>query len=46
MVKNAYIFLAVLMLLMYAFTLWESSREGFENGESITLEGEDVFDEV
>ena len=46
MVKNAYIFLAVLMLFMYAFTLWASSREGFENGESITLEGEDVFDEV
>lgn len=43
----AYIFLAVLVFLMYGFTIWSSSIEGFENESSSTLEDpEDIYDET
>jgi ubiquinone/menaquinone biosynthesis C-methylase UbiE len=42
--KPAYLFLAVLVLLMYSIRLWSSTREGFESGESVTFE--DPYDSV
>ena len=42
--KPAYIFLAVLVFLMYAITLWASSVENFENEEGDTYEGpEEIY---
>ena len=42
--KPAYVFLAVLVLIMYSVSLWNSSREGFETGETVTVE--DPYDSV
>ena len=45
--KVEYIFLALLVFLMYGFTLWGSSREGFENEGSVTYEDADeIYDET
>ena len=40
-----YLFLAILVLVMYAVSTWASGREDFESGESVTLEDpEKVYD--
>ena len=40
-----YLFLAILVLVMYAVSTWASGRENFESGESITLEEpEKIYD--
>jgi len=45
--ETAYVFLALLILLMYSLTIWHSSQEGFENEHSITFEDpEQIFDDV
>ena len=36
--KTGYLFLAILVLLMYYISIWSSGREGFEAGESETIE--------
>jgi ubiquinone/menaquinone biosynthesis C-methylase UbiE len=47
MIPTAYIFLAVLVLLMYSITLWMSSIENFENGEGVTYDTpEEMYDET
>jgi ubiquinone/menaquinone biosynthesis C-methylase UbiE len=43
----AYIFLASLVFLMYAITIWLSSQEGFENEGSVTYEDpQQIYDDV
>jgi len=45
--EPAYIFLAVLVFLMYGFTIWCSSIEGFENENSVTYQdAKDIYDDV
>ena len=45
--EPAYIFLALLVLLMYGVTTWASSIENFENEETVTYEDpEDIFDDT
>jgi ubiquinone/menaquinone biosynthesis C-methylase UbiE len=45
--EPAYIFLAVLIFLMYGFTIWCSSIEGFENENSVTYQdAKDIYDDV
>jgi ubiquinone/menaquinone biosynthesis C-methylase UbiE len=40
-----YLFLAILVLVMYAVSTWASGREDFESGESVTLEDpEKIYD--
>ena len=40
-----YLFLALLVLVMYAVSTWASGRENFESGESVTLEEpEKIYD--
>jgi len=47
MIPTAYIFLAILVLLMYSITLWMSSIENFENGEGVTYETpEEIYDDT
>ena len=41
--KPAYLFLAVLVLLMHYITVWAAGQEGFENGKTDTLT--DPYDE-
>ena len=41
-----YLFLSLLLLAMYAVSLWSSGIEGFESGESVTIEEIDkIYDE-
>uniref|UniRef100_A0A6C0KGT9 Methyltransferase domain-containing protein n=1 Tax=viral metagenome TaxID=1070528 RepID=A0A6C0KGT9_9ZZZZ len=42
----AYIFLALLILLMYGVTTWYSSIEGFEDGKSVALHDADIYDDT
>jgi len=45
--ETAYIFLAVLILIMYAISIHAASVEGFENGESKTHEDpEEIYDDT
>jgi ubiquinone/menaquinone biosynthesis C-methylase UbiE len=45
--ESAYIFLAVLIFLMYGFTIWCSSIEGFENENSVTYQdAKDIYDDT
>jgi ubiquinone/menaquinone biosynthesis C-methylase UbiE len=41
-----YIFLAVLVFIMYGFTVWYSSIEGFEDGKTEELHDADIYDET
>jgi ubiquinone/menaquinone biosynthesis C-methylase UbiE len=44
--KTAYIFLAVLILILYSTTIWMSSIEDFENQEGETFEdSEEIYDD-
>ena len=43
----AYIFLALLIVLMYGVTTWYSSIEGFEDGKSITYhDAAEIYDDT
>jgi ubiquinone/menaquinone biosynthesis C-methylase UbiE len=42
----AYIFLALLILLMYGLTTWYSSIEGFEDGKSVALHDAEIYDDT
>lgn len=42
----AYIFLALLILLMYGVTTWYSSIEGFEDGKSVALHDAEIYDDT
>jgi SAM-dependent methyltransferase len=44
--ETAYIFLALLIFLMYGLTTWYTSIEGFEDGKSVTLHDQDIYDET
>lgn len=44
---TAYMFLALLILLMYSITIWMSGIENFENEEGVTYEApEEIYDET
>ena len=44
---TAYIFLAVLIFIMYAITMWYTSIEGFEDGGSVTYEDPtEIYDDT
>jgi SAM-dependent methyltransferase len=44
--EAAYIFLALLIVLMYGLTTWYSSIEGFEDGKSVALHDADIYDDT
>jgi hypothetical protein len=45
--NTAYIFLAVLVLILYSVTLWTSSVEDFENQSGDTFESsEEMYDDT
>lgn len=44
--ETAYIFLAVLVFIMYGFTVWYSSIEGFEDGKTEELHDAEIYDEM
>ena len=41
-----YVVLIFILIMMYSISLWDRGREGFESGESITKEGNDIYDSV
>ena len=41
-----YVFLAVLVFIMYGFTVWYSSIEGFEDGKTEELHDSEIYDET
>jgi ubiquinone/menaquinone biosynthesis C-methylase UbiE len=43
--ENAYILLAILLCLMYAFRVWYTSREGFEDGKTEEFHDKEIYDE-
>lgn len=41
-----YVLLMFIIVTMYSISLWDRGREGFETGETITKEGNDIYDSV